>query len=294
VTKPLVVVCTGDGDLSGDVASPPVPWWSVGKACLAAGALVLVARGRLALDDRLAGRAYTLRQVLQHTGGLGSYTAREDYLAAVERNDEPWSDAELLARVRVDPFLFAPGQGWSYSNTGYFLIRRLIEQTMDADIDAALRQLVFAPLGIAHTRIALDPGDLDACAWGNARGYHPRWVYQGLLVGPPAEAVLFMHRLLRGDLLRPALLAAMRDARALDGALTPDRPWRTAGYGLGLMIDTASPLGLALGHTGQGPGSVAAVYHFPDLDPPRTAAAFAAGEDQGIAERAALQAVRKV
>ena len=68
-----------------------------------------------------------------------------------------------------------------------------------------------------------------------------------------------------------------------------DRPWRTAGYGLGLMMDIASPLGLCIGHSGQGPDSVAAAYHFPDLDPPITVAAFAPTDDQGIAERAVLE-----
>ena len=69
----------------------------------------------------------------------------------------------------------------------------------------------------------------------------------------------------------------------------PDRPWRTAGYGLGLMMDIASPHGLCIGHSGQGPDSVAAAYHFPDLDPPLTVAAFAPTDDQGIAERAVLE-----
>src|SRR5262252_3314632 len=116
------------------------------------------------------------RRLLQHTSGLGSYTARPEYLAAVERNDVPWTDSELLERVRLDPFLFAPGQGWSYSNTGYFLVRRMIEQAADTDIDGALRTLVLMPLGIEHTRIARTPADLDASAFGNARGYHPGWV----------------------------------------------------------------------------------------------------------------------
>jgi hypothetical protein len=169
--KPLIVSCGGDGNVQGDLGAAPVPWWSVTKTCLAACALVLVARGRLALDDRLPDRAYTLRQLLQHTSGLGSYTERSEYRAATERAEEPWSDSELLKRVRLDPFLFEPGQGWSYSNTGYFLIRRLIEQTTDTDIDMALRTLVLAPLGIERTRIARSPADLEDCAWGNASGY---------------------------------------------------------------------------------------------------------------------------
>lgn len=249
---------------------------------------MLVARGKLDLDEPLPGRRFTLRQLLAHTSGLGSYTARPEYNAAIERNEEPWSDAELDSRLRFDPFLFDPGAGWSYSNTGYFLVRRLIEQTVDADIDSALRALVLSPLGIERTRIARRRADLDACAWGNARLYHPGWAFHGLLVGPPAQAALFMHRLVRGDLLPPHLQAAMHERRTLDVPLEEGRPWRTAGYGLGLMIDIASPLGLSIGHSGQGPGSVSAAYCFPDLDPPRTVAAFAPGMDQGVVERAVV------
>jgi CubicO group peptidase (beta-lactamase class C family) len=288
--RPLVVVCTVDERLEGDVDAAPVPWWSITKTCLAACALVLVARGRLALDECLPDRTYTLRQLLQHTSGLGSYTARPEYLAAIERKDIPWTDAELMARLRLDPFMFAPGEGWSYSNTGYFLVRRLIEQSAAADIDTAMRTLVLSPLGIEAARIARERADLDACAWGNAQGYHPGWVFHGLLIGPPADAALFMQRLLCGSLLPPDLQAAMCARRVLDVPLA-GRPWRTAGYGLGLMIDIDSPAGLCIGHSGQGPGSVAAAYHFPDLDPPRTVAAFAPADDQAIVEGAVLDTI---
>jgi D-alanyl-D-alanine carboxypeptidase len=288
-SKALVVVCDDRGILADDGNAAPVPWWSVTKTALAACALVLVARGRLSLDSRVPDRIYTLRQLLQHTSGLGNYTARPEYNAAIERHEAPWTDADLLGRLRLNPFLFAPGQGWSYSNTGYFLVRRLIERAAKADIDTALQTLVLSRLGIERTRIARSIGDMDACAWGNPQGYHPGWVFHGLLIGPPAEAALFMHRLLRGDLLPPELRAAMLEPRKLDVPLE-GRPWSAAGYGLGLMMATAAGVGAALGHSGQGPGSVAAVWLFPELDPPRTVASFAPTEDQAMVERAALQA----
>ena len=97
-----------------------------------------------------------------------------------------------------------------------------------------------------------------------------------------------MHGLFTGALLPPPLLAADAARHPVEVDL-PDRPWRTAGYGLGLMMDIASPHGLCIGHSGQGPDSVAAAYHFPDLDPPLTVAAFAPTDDQGIAERAVLE-----
>jgi D-alanyl-D-alanine carboxypeptidase len=287
-TALLAASCFDGGSFASDLTAPPVPWWSVTKTCLAACALVLVERGRLTLDDPLPDRAYTLRHLLQHTSGLGNYTDRSEYREASCRNAAPWTDTEVLAQVRLDPFLFAPGQGWSYSNTGYFLVRRLIEEAAGTDIGTALRTFVFSPLGIERTRIACEPADLDACAWGNTNGYHPGWVFHGLLVGPPADAAQFMHRLLSGELLSPALQAAMRAARALDVQLQAGRPWRTANYGLGVMIDVASPLGLCIGHTGAGPDSVSAAYHFPELDPPRTVSAFAPVPDQAVAECAVV------
>ena len=47
--------------------------------------------------------------------------------------------------------------------------------------------------------------------------------------------------------------------------------------------------GLAIGHSGVGPGSVGAVYHFPERDPPCTIAAFAQGEDEGVTENAVVR-----
>ena len=283
---PFVASCVG-GTISGD-RSILVPWWSITKSCLAACVLVLVAIGQLDLDCRLTGRAFTLRQLLQHTSGLACYTEHPDYDRANTAQGEPWSHAELLAQSETTPALFAPGQGWSYSNTGYFLVRRLIEDTTGLDIEHALKTLVLAPVGVERAFIACTRDDLCKSALGDEDGFHPGWVAHGLLMGPPTEAALLMHGLFTGALLPPPLLAAMRERRAVDVDL-PDRPWRTAGYGLGLMMDLASPHGLCIGHSGQGPDSVAASYHFPDLDPPLTVAAFAPTDDQGIAERAVLE-----
>jgi D-alanyl-D-alanine carboxypeptidase len=107
-------------------------------------------------------------------------------------------------------------------------------------------------------------------------------------MGPPSDVAAFMHPLFTGALLPAPLRAAMREPRSVEADLA-GRPWQTAGYGLGLMIDVASPHGLCIGHTGQGPESVSAAYHFPDLSPPLTVAAFAPTDDQGVVERAVLE-----
>jgi D-alanyl-D-alanine carboxypeptidase len=284
----LLTAVVEGGHLAGhERHATPVPWWSLTKTALAAGALALVAKGRLALDGPLPSQPHSLRQLLQHTAGVPSYGELAAYHEAVKSGEAPWPPGELLRRVGAGRPVFSPGHGWAYSNVGYMLVRLLIEETEGAALGEALRRLVFDPLGVPGVRVAREPIDLADTAWGNAGGYHPGWVYHGLAVGTPADAALFLHRLLTGRLLPPALTAAMREPYPLGGPVE-GRPWRTAGYGLGVMVDVASPRGLCIGHTGHGPGSVAAAYHFPTLEPPRTVAAFAAVDDPAVAERAAL------
>src|SRR6478672_852831 len=106
---PLVASCIS-GKTTGD-RSVLVPWWSITKSCLAASVMLLVAGGRLDLDRPLPGRRFTLRQVLQHTSGLNCYTEHPDYDPALDRHEDPWPDARLLALLESEPLLFAPGAG---------------------------------------------------------------------------------------------------------------------------------------------------------------------------------------
>lgn len=165
----------------------------------------------------------------------------------------------MLHRVRRTGPACAPGTSFLYSNVGYYLVRRLIERTLDAPLAHAVQHLVCTPLGVEGVALAETPADLDETAWGNAARYHPGWVYHGLLVGPAVAAVLLLHRLLAGALLPPDLLAAMRTAHPIGGPV-PGRPWRDAGYGLGLMIGHGGSGQVFTGHTGGGPGSTAGVY----------------------------------
>ena len=50
--------------------------------------------------------------------------------------------------------LFDPGTGWRYSNTGYFLVARAIEQATGLELERALKSMVLGPLGIEKTFIA--------------------------------------------------------------------------------------------------------------------------------------------
>jgi len=286
VRAPLIASCAGDKVAGGPAVL--VPWWSIAKTAIAAGALVLVAQGRLELDRTMPDRRFTLRQALHFFFDVPGTTESDEYEVAVERHDDPWSEDDLRAHIDAAKLLFAPGQGWSYSNSGYFLVRKLIEQVTGSEIEPALNALVLGPLGISNSFVARTRADLCRSTFGDEDDFHPGWVSHGLLLGPPSDIVRFMHGVFTDALLPPSLRDQMRHRHPVVAELK-DRPWRTAGYGLGLMMDIASPLGLCIGHSGQGPDSVSAAYHFPDLDVPLTVAAFAPTDDQGIAERAVLE-----
>jgi D-alanyl-D-alanine carboxypeptidase len=277
----------GSAESASGSADALLPWWSFGKAVLAAAAFKLAEQGRLALDTPFDGRPYTLRQLLAHRAGVPDYGSLAEYHAAVARGDAAWSVDEVLRRADANRLLFTPGQGWSYSNIGYLFVRQQIERTTDSELRSALHATVFAPLGV-HAFVTRRRDDMQRLAFANIRSYDPNWVYHGLIVGTAPDAARLLHRLFVTDFLSDASKAAMFESVPLPFALT-GRPFVTPTPGTGLMIDPDGPHGLWYGHTGGGPGSVCAVYRFPDLEPPRIVAAFADDRDEGAIERTALE-----
>lgn len=287
----IITAVLRDGAVHADDASV-VPWWSYTKTVLAAAALRLVSRGLLHLDEPVPGHFFTLRQLLQHRAGLVDYGAVPEYHAAVAAGDTPWPVEDMLRKARADRLAYQPGESWGYSNIGYLFVRRLLEEKTGALLGPALAELVLEPLGIEHVTVAIEPDDLKPTAWGNAAGYHPGWVYHGLLIGPAASAALLLHRLLDSRLFPEPLLEEMLRSHPLI-ELSPERPWQSAGYGLGLMTGTGGDRAARYtGHTGMGPGSTAAVYQCDTGNTKSrnrtTAAAFAMSQEAGTVERKAM------
>ncbi|WP_172327553.1 serine hydrolase [Mangrovicoccus sp. HB161399] len=275
------------GTLSGNPEARH-SWWSVTKTVIAVLALRLAERGRLDLDAPLQGHAFTLAQLLANTSGLADYGALPEYHAAVAAGGDPWPEGELLARTGARGPLFAPGTGWAYSNVGYMLARRQVERAADRDLGQLAAEEIARPLGLGSLRLARTRQDMAGLAPGGQPSYHPGWVYHGCLSGTAADAARLMDGLFAGRLAPPDALARMMRIRPLGGAI-PGRPWTAHGYGLGLMGGEMGAAGRALGHSGGGPFSTCAVYHFPDAARPATIACFASGAEDGLAERMAAR-----
>ena len=251
----LIDAC-GQPLLRGDAG--PVPWWSFTKTVLAIAALRLVEDGMLCLDTPVEGESFTLRQLLRHEAGLADYGLVAQYQGDVAAGRTPWSVEQLLDRVDVRSARGTPGEVWRYSNVGYLYVGRQIAQAMGLGLADALRTCVFQPAGITSARLARLPPDLADVNMGDAPGYHPGWVYHGLVTGTALDAARLLAALVHGRLLQPDSLAQMCDRRALPehrSALYPD-----PAYGLGLMLHARDARSHPLGHSGAGPGSRIAVY----------------------------------
>ena len=112
----------------------------------------------------------TLRQLLNHTSGIPDYGRLPEYDGRPDTPSEPWNDEELLARALAGDPDFAPGEGWAYSNTGYLLVRRIVELTAAGGFAGALERELLGPLALSETSLALELGDLDPLAPAGARG----------------------------------------------------------------------------------------------------------------------------
>lgn len=104
-------------------------------------------------DDK---RAITLRQLMNHSGGIAiaiqSFTPRptvEGEVAQLHSGVVPVED--WVARIAQAPLRQAPGQEVLYSCTNYFLLARLIEQWSGQRLDEFLQERLIGPLGLGRT-----------------------------------------------------------------------------------------------------------------------------------------------
>ncbi len=93
----------------------------------------LPARYRQAFDFR----GVTIRQLLQHTSGIGSYTAGESYAQlAFTHPLKIYGPFDLVTLGFEDGWQFSPpGSGFYYSNTNYALLALIIEFVTGHDVE---------------------------------------------------------------------------------------------------------------------------------------------------------------
>ena len=257
-------------DLSTDSVFPV---YSITKTLTAICVLRLVEAGSLRLDVPIHGwlpeielpATVTLAHLLRHTSGIRDYGPLPEYHQAVRLHpDRPWTRKDFLDAVLPKGMLFAPGEGWAYSNIGYMLVVDILERVTGRTFAQVLAQFVARPLVLHQTLVLETSEDLMACVPGfgsevtedgslvDVRGrYHPGWCAPRVVSSTPAEITrtfdaLFSEQLLAAETLRQMLaLVPLPELR---------EPPMVIDAGMGLFSNAASPYGRNYGHGGGGPG----------------------------------------
>ncbi|MEO3843255.1 MULTISPECIES: serine hydrolase [unclassified Streptomyces] len=230
---------------------------SITKTFVATVVLQLAGEGRLRLDDPVEdwlpgavpdGRRITVRHLLGHTSGLYDYkrtlTVPPDP-AFLDYRSRTWTPEEQIRRaVAHPPTSTPPGTAYAYSNTGYLLLGRIIEEATGRPYAEEIGRRILRPLRLHATSL---PGTYPRIRGAHMRGYVPVGRAGGIqladftemnpsLFGASGEMIStagdldrFLAALLGGRLLPDHLLAEMR---------TPSSGDRT--YGLGLAWQETS------------------------------------------------------
>lgn len=265
--------CDGSGVVDVDAA------WEIGsisKHVASVALLRLWEQGRVDLDAPIgdylddipdAWRPVTLRQLATHTSGVPDYEEAGGYGVYETRP----TAAEVYAIVADRPLDFEPGTRWSYSNTGYFLLSRVVEEVSGEPFGDYLRTQLFEPLGMddsfmggyapAGGRLAqgCKPGAGEDAARIPVPPIHEASTYgAGGVSTTLQDWALWDDALHEGRLLSP---------RAMEVMLTPQRlaDGSSTGYGFGLFVDEFRGA-RRIQHTGQTQGFVADYQHYPDQD----------------------------
>lgn len=155
-----VAVSTGVLNTATGVEATPDSLFQIGsmtKSFTATVALRLVEDGAFDLDvpvieylpelrlgDAGVAKTVTVRQLLTHTSGIDG-----DVFTDTGRGDDCL--ARYVAALENVAQNHPPGATFSYCNSGYVLLGRLIEKITGVVWDRAMRDLLFAPLGLTHT-----------------------------------------------------------------------------------------------------------------------------------------------
>lgn len=129
---------------------------SVTKQFTAMAILQLEERKLLGVNDPLSkyipdyprGDKITIHHLLTHTAGVPNFTNFPDYREIMIL---PHSLEKIIERFKHRPLDFAPGEKFSYSNSGYILLSYIIEKASGKSFASFLAENIFQRLGMKDT-----------------------------------------------------------------------------------------------------------------------------------------------
>jgi CubicO group peptidase (beta-lactamase class C family) len=160
--KPVLRKGYGLADIENKIAVQPDMSFKIGsitKQFTAVAILKLVQAGKLNVQDDITKYLpefkteypITIEHLLNHTSGIRNYLFLPQFADAEARKKE-YTITELNSIIQQQPADFAPGEYWSYTNSGYYLLGSVIEKVSGMPYEQYVTTML-KPLGMKTTFI---------------------------------------------------------------------------------------------------------------------------------------------
>jgi CubicO group peptidase (beta-lactamase class C family) len=236
---------------------------SITKPVTVTAVMLLVERGLLALEDRVADyvpkfgangkKDVQIRHLMTHTSGLPDMLPGNDALRAAHKPLSAFIDE--ICRL---PLLFPPGTRVSYQSTGTAMLSEVLHQVTGATLPDFLQKEIFTPLGMQDTSLGWQPDKKERIAvvrispeqaktdwhWNTPYwlGFGAPW---GGLITSPADFARFCRMMLADGVLGetrvlgPATVRAMTSNQLACMPQVPEEERRCRPWGLGWKLNWA-------------------------------------------------------
>jgi CubicO group peptidase (beta-lactamase class C family) len=234
---------------------------SITKPVTVTAVMLLVERGDLALEDKVARyvpkfaqngkKDVEIRHLMTHTSGLPDMLPDNDKLRAAHK-----PLAAFIDEICKLPLLFPPGTKVNYQSMGIAMLAEIVHQVTGVAIKDFLRKEVFLPLGMQDTTLGWQPEKKERIAvvristeqqktdwnWNTPYwlGFGAPW---GGMVSSPADFARFCLMMLNGGtlgdvrLLSPATVRAMTTNQLAGMPQVPEEDRRCRPWGLGWRLN---------------------------------------------------------
>jgi CubicO group peptidase (beta-lactamase class C family) len=212
-------------------------------------------------------RLITMRQLLSHTAGtsLGGYQGWTDYSELPTLEQSLAGKTNGRGSVEV---VMQPGSKFQYSGGGYTLMQLAIEQKLKRKYEALAAELVFQPLRMASSSVALTPAIVANAAQGHGDDGNPVPMRYYVEQAPSTLTTTindFAKFMLAGMFAADGKSAAPFSKKQLTEMYTPVKATvggvsDSEGYGLGHFVRKLSDGSTAVGHDGRNQAGFRAMY----------------------------------
>lgn len=164
---------------------------SVSKQFTAMAIMQLQERGKLKVNDPIckylddcpaAWQPITIHQLLTHTSGIKGYSTLPDWDDRI--SVLPYTRTGFVKEFRDLPLEFVPGEKYTYSNSGYYLLGLIIERVSGKSYRKFLSENIFVPLGMKSSNYNEPP----ALVPNRATGYY--WEIDSFISSPNENLAL--------------------------------------------------------------------------------------------------------